>query len=602
MTVANMTRARALTGVAAAVLASTLLSAPGLARDMTQARAENPQLEPNNWINHAVNYAAHRFVNLSQINRSNVQNLSIKMMVNLNGQYGSGSRYALSKLEGTPLVEDGFMYVPDGWGAVYKIDMRSGKRADIVWVMDPKVDKVWAGDVACCGINNRGVALWKDQVISEALDGRLIATNKETGQVTWERKVADPEDAETLTVAPLVIRDMAIVGPAGSEFGIRGWLDGTNLNTGKQVWRTYTIPAKGEKGNETWTAATDVWKTGGGSIWVTGTFDPSANTMFWGTGNPAPQIDAEYRPGDNLFTESVLAMNPDDGKVKWTFQYTPNDPYDYDEISEHPLIDVEIDGQKRSVVTHAGRNGFYYAFDRASGQFLYGKQYVNLVTWTTGIDPKTGKPLSYNPAAQLQDYVKGTVPRRGNTVGTYCPALGGGKNWEPQAYNPIRKMAYIPSIEGCSAYIAVDKGVKEKLGGTTKQRTEWDGRGNAPTGTQMPIMDTKYSVQALDVTTGVTKQKTIIDFKIYGVVATAGDLIFGGNLVGDLIAWDAESMAPLWTFNVGSAINGPPMSFAIDGKQYVAVLVGGRPGAAVWRVRPSSQFFGPSNYVMIFSL
>jgi alcohol dehydrogenase (cytochrome c) len=468
--------------------------------------------------------------------------------------------------------------------------------------MDPGTDRAWAGDVACCGVNNRGVGLWKDQVISVALDGRLIATNKETGQVTWERKVADPEDAETLTTAPLIIRDLAIVGPAGSEFGIRGWLDGTNLTSGKQVWRTYTIPAKGEKGIETWTATTDVWKTGGGSIWVTGTFDPALNTMYWGTGNPAPQIDAEYRPGDNLFTESILAMSPDDGKVKWTFQYTPNDPYDYDEISENPLVEVEIDGQKRSVVTHAGRNGFYYAFDRATGQFIYGKQYVNLVTWTTGIDPKTGRPLSYNPNTPLQDYVKGTVPRRGNTVGTYCPALGGGKNWEPQAYNPVRKVTYIPSIEGCSAYIAVDKGVKEKLGGTTKQRSEWDGRGNAPAGTQMPIMDTKYSVQALDVQTGATKQKTIVDFKIYGVLATAGDLVFGGNLVGDFIAWDGESMAPLWTFNVGSAINGPPMTFAIDGKQYVAITVGGRPGAAVWRIRPASQFFGPSNYVILFSL
>jgi alcohol dehydrogenase (cytochrome c) len=594
-------RAHALAGVAAAVLASTLIGTPGMARDMSQQRAENPQLEPNNWINHAANYAGHRFVNLNQINRSNVQNLSIKMMVNLNGQYGSGSRYALSKLEGTPLVEDGFMFVPDGWGATYKIDLRSGKRADIVWVMDPKVDKVWAGDVACCGVNNRGVGLWKDQVITATLDGRLIATNKETGQVTWERKVADPDDAETLTVAPLIIRDLAIVGPAGAEFGIRGWLDATDLSTGKQKWRTYTIPAKGEKGNETWVDKIEAWKTGGGSIWVTGTYDPAINMMYWGTGNPAPQIDAEFRPGDNLHTESALAMNPDDGSIKWTFQYTPNDPYDYDEISEHPIVDVMIDGQERKAVFHAGRNGFYYAFDRVSGQFLYGKPYVDLINWTDGLDPKTGRPLSYNPATPLQNYKSGTVPRRGK-VGVYCPALGGGKNWEPQAYNPVRKTMFVPSIEGCSAYVAADEGVKEKLGGTTKQRVEWDGRDNAPAGTNMPINDTKYSVQGIDVQTGAVRNQTVIDFKIFGVVATAGDLVFGGNLVGDLIAWDAESLAPLWTFNVGSAINGPPMSFAVDGKQYLAVLVGGRPGAAVWRVRPSSQFFGPSNYVMVFSL
>ena len=589
----------------AAGLAVTAAALPATARDMVQTRLENANAEPDNWLHVNGNYSAHRFANLTQINASNVKNLTPKMMVLLGGQTPAiGGRAQTTRLEGTPLAEDGFLYVTDGWGALYKVDVRSGNRADFVWKMDPQTDKVWAGDVACCGINNRGAALWKDQVISNVLDGRTIATNKETGEVKWEVKLADPANAETFTVSPLVVRDTAISGTAGAEYGIRGFLVGADLNTGKEKWKTYTIPAKGEPGNETWKDTYNAWQTGGGSIWDVGTYDPKLNLMYWGTGNPAPQIDAEYRPGDNLFTDSMLAMNPDDGKVKWFFQYTPNDPYDYDEIGENPIIDLkDAAGKTSTLVIHAARNGHMYGFDRTNGQFLYGKAYVGLVTWTNGIDPKTGKPMSYNPNKDLQDYAPGTVARRG-VVGTYCPALGGGKNWEPTAYNRDLEIFYVPSIEGCSAYVAQDKGQFEGMypNGTTKKRTTWDGRGNAPAGTTMPIMTTKYSVNAINPRTGETLTKQIQDTKVYGLLATAGGLVFGGDQFGDLTAFDGKTLKPIWVYNVGTAIQGPPMSFAFQGKQYVAIMAGGTAGAGQTPYRPGVKYFTASNYLFVFGL
>ena len=425
--------------VARAVAAAALLAlaAPAVARDMTQTRLENANAEPENWPVVNGNYAAHRFTNLSQINRANVQNLSPKMMGLLGGQVpAQGGRYAATRLEGTPIAEGGFLYVSDGWGAIYKVDVRSGNRADFVWKYDPEIDKVWAGDVACCGINNRGVALWRDSVISVSLDGRMHRIHKESGQLLWECKIYDPAIAETLTVAPLVIRDLAIVGAAGAEYGIRGSLDATELNTGKQVWRTHTAGGNDRDPNEqaktTWLDPYKAWETGGGSIWQTGTFDPRLNLTYWGTGNAGPNYDQEYRPGDNLYVASVLALNPDDGFIKWYTQYTPGDPFDYDEAAEHPLIDIG----GRALVVRAARDGHFYGFDRATGAFQYGEQYPTIVTWSGGIDAKTGRPNKYVPGAPLQKYAPGSVADRAGAVGMFCPAIGGGKNWEPTSYNP----------------------------------------------------------------------------------------------------------------------------------------------------------------------
>jgi alcohol dehydrogenase (cytochrome c) len=338
------------------------------------------------------------------------------------------------------------------------------------WKFDPGVDRGWAGDVACCGVNNRGVALWKDQVISVALDGRIMALNRATGEQLWERKVAEPGLGETVTAAPLVIRDLAIIGSAGGEFGIRGWIDATDLNTGKQAWRTYTIPGKGEPGNETWKDGKDHWMHGGASVWVTATYDKDTDTIYQGIGNAGPDYDAEYRPGDNKWAASVLALDPNNGKIKWGFQYTPNDPYDYDEISEHQLIDAKVNGETRKMVVHGARNGFYYVLDRINGAFIAGKQYVDELTWTKGLDPKTGRPLDYDPNKNVQTYVAGTTATRANPLGRRCPAVSGGKNWEPAAYNPQLGLIYIPSSEGCNLIEGVVQADFVDQGGTVKPR------------------------------------------------------------------------------------------------------------------------------------
>jgi alcohol dehydrogenase (cytochrome c) len=371
------------------LLAATMLTPAGAA-DMTQERALSAAKEPQNWILHHGNYEGHRFSALKDINTNNVKNLKVAFTVALSG-FESGGRYSLGSLEATPIVEDGIMYVPDGWGRVYAIDLTAGTKGTFRWRFDPQIDRAWAADVACCGVNNRGVALWKDKIISIALDGRMFALNKATGEKVWERKIADPAVAETLTLAPLVVRDIAIVGAAGGEYGIRGFIDATDLNTGKQLWRTYTIPGAGEPGNETWKDGQERWRHGGGSVWETATYDPETDTIYQGVGNAGPDYDVEYRPGDNKWAASVLALSPSDGKIKWGFQYTPNDPYDFDEISEHPIINGKVNGQDRKLVVHAARNGFYYALDRVNGSFVLGKQYVDQQTWAPA---STRRPAS----------------------------------------------------------------------------------------------------------------------------------------------------------------------------------------------------------------
>src|ERR1700712_2078239 len=256
--------------IACSLLTATSLT-PLKAADMTFERALNVAKEPNNWLLHHGNFEGHRFSQLKDINTDSVKNLKMVFSVALGG-FESGGRYKVGNLEGNPLVEDGTMYFTDGWGSGFAIDVTTGKKGVIRWKFDPGVDRAWAGDVACCGVNNRGVALWKDKVISIALDGRMFALNKATGEKVWERKIADPAIGETLTMAPLIVRDVAIVGPAGGELGIRGFIDGTDLNTGKQLWRTYTIPGAGEPGNETWKDGKNHWQHGGGSLWETGTY------------------------------------------------------------------------------------------------------------------------------------------------------------------------------------------------------------------------------------------------------------------------------------------------------------------------------------------
>jgi alcohol dehydrogenase (cytochrome c) len=286
---------KTLLGLAAFALVSTTAIAPLCAADMTFERALNADQEPQNWLLHHKNYQGHRFSQLKEIDTTTVARLKLAFTVGLGGME-AGVKHVNGNLEATPLVDDGVMYVTDGWGSVYAIDVGSGKKGVIRWKFNPEVDRVWAGDVACCGVNNRGVALWKDKIIAAALDGRLFALNRATGEKIWERKVAEPAIGESVTLAPLVVRDLGIIGSAGGEYGIRGWIDATDLNTGKQAWRTFTIPGKGEPGNETWKDGQDRWMHGGGSVWVTATYDRDTDTIYQGIGNAGPDYDPEYRP------------------------------------------------------------------------------------------------------------------------------------------------------------------------------------------------------------------------------------------------------------------------------------------------------------------
>ena len=574
------------------LLAGSALT-PASAADMTFERALNANKEPQNWLLYYGNYQGHRF---SPLNTDNVKNLKLVFAVALGG-LESGGRYAFGSLEGTPIVDGGVMYVTNGWGSVYAIDVSSGTRGMIKWKFDPGIDRAWAGDVACCGVDNRGVALWKDKVISIALDGRMFALNKATGEKVWERKIADPALGETITMAPLVVRDLAIVGPAGGEFGIRGFIDATDLNTGQQAWRTYTIPGPGEPGNDTWKDGEQHWKHGGGSVWETATYDPDTDTIFQGIGNPGADWDPQYRPGDNKWAESVLALNPSDGKIKWGFQYTPNDPFDFDEISEHPIIDAKVNGENRKLVIHAARNGFFYALDRTTGGFIFGKQYVDKLNWTTGLDPKTGLPANYDPKSDVQVYAPGTHGMRGEPLATVCPSHFGAKNWEPAAYNPTLNMLYIPSIEGCDGLETVAQKDFADQGGTLKPRDRFSGG-------SFKLTSRLYgSLKAVDPTTGDIKAAVRLDFPNYaGALATAGNLVFLGHADGSFIAYDAKTLNPAWSFSVGTGINAPAISYAVNGKQYVAVLAGSRQSPFTMQNDPSVKYSATTSMLFVFGL
>ncbi len=569
---------------------------PLRAADMTFDRALNAGKEPQNWLLYYGNYQGFRYSQLDQINGDTVKNLKLAFSVGLGGLQ-SGGRYAFGNLEGTPIVEDGMMYITDGWGSVYAIDVASGTRGLIKWKFDPGIDRAWAGDVACCGVNNRGVALWRDKIISIALDGRMFALNKATGEKVWERKIADPALGETITMAPLVVRDLAIVGPAGGEFGIRGFVDATDLNTGQQAWRTYTIPAPGEPGSDTWKDGEQRWQHGGAPVWETATYDPESDTIYQGIGNAGADWDPQYRPGDNKWAASVLAINPNDGKIKWGFQYTPNDPYDFDEISEHPVIDTKVNGQDRKLVVHAARNGFFYALDRTNGSFVAGKQYVDKLNWAPGLDPKTGLPANYDPKADVQPYNPGTHGMRGNPMATICPSHFGAKNWEPTAYNPTLNLIFVPSVEGCDGIETVEQKSFADQGGTLKPRDRFSGGAFKLTGRLYG------SLKALDPTTGETKAAVRLDFPNYsGALATAGNLVFLGQADGTFTAYDAKTLTSAWSFSVGTGINAPAVSYSVNGKQYIAVLAGSRQSPFVMQNDPQLKYTSTSSMLFVFGL
>jgi alcohol dehydrogenase (cytochrome c) len=538
---------------AVALLGCTMLTAVSArAADVTFERLLNP--EPQNWLMNHRDFGAQRFSPLDAINKTNVKNMKLLFAVAIGGSAGNEA------LEATPLVDDGFMYIADHWGAVYKIDVRSGTAGRIVWKMDPGQERL---------DRNRGVALWGNLVISvTSYDGRVIATDKETGKVVWDKNLRDQPDVE-LTAAPLALKDSIIIGASGGDRGVRDWIASLDAKTGELRWKKFAVPAPGEPGSETWKDKVNAWQSGGGAFYVTGSYDPATNTTYWGSGNPVPGYDSAYRPGDNLYTNSLIAIDAATGKFNWHFQYTPNDKRDYDETGTHILIDTTINGENRKIVSHAGRNGFNYSFDRLNGQFLKAGQHVGKVTWTKGIDPKTGKPVDYDPARDVQIYAEPANVNDDKTTRNVCPDNAGGTNYWPAAYSPKTKFVYIPELEGC-ADITPDysRHVKGKFDGGT-----YVNPGRISSGIVM-----------FDPASGEMKKR--VDFaypNFAGVLSTAGGIVVTALLDGSVIAFDDETLDVLWRINVGSGFNAPPMTYSVNGKQYIAVASG------PCCVRPSGQ-------------
>ena len=313
-------------------------------------------------------YGSTRYSKLSQINRDNVKNLRMVWALALGGMQDIGQNGPENELN--PLIDNGFMYTSDGWGTIYKIDARDPNRGQFVWVTDPGVKH--QGNTS----RTRGVALWEDLVIANLPDGRVIAVKRDTGEIVWDKMMAVTNEfgnREFFDTAPMTADDKVLIANGAGDAGTRGWVAALDARTGKELWRWYVIPKPGDPGSETWKDKNNAWKTGGGGIWQTGSYDPETKLTIWGTGNPVPQYDPQARPGDNLYTDSAVALNIDTGKLAWHFQYTPNDSWDYDEIGVHMLYDTIINGQMRKVVSHFGRNGFFYSLDRTNGQVHQGR-------------------------------------------------------------------------------------------------------------------------------------------------------------------------------------------------------------------------------------
>jgi alcohol dehydrogenase (cytochrome c) len=478
------------------------------------------------------------------------------------------------------------MYIVDAWGAVYKVDVRDPGKAKVAWVMDPGVNK--ADNFIA---SNRGVTLYKNYVISVTGDCKVNWTKTDTGELVKTVQFDDMRATHcSLTTAPLVVDDKLIVGGSGGDRGARAHIDGFNADTGERLWRTYAVPAPGEPGSETWQGNNNAWEHGGGSFWVTGSYDPTTKLTIWGTGQPVPMFDPEYRPGDNLYTNSTVAYDVATGKMKWYFQYTPGDFLDYDEVGINQLINTKVNGEDRKIIAHFGRNGFFYTLDRTNGQFISAEQYAQKINWTDGIDPKTGKPVEYDPNKALQTYKIGAPSRRqqGKLLG--CPNIQGGVNFFPTTYSERTHLSYGGGIEACSDVTPDPSNDASGL--------YWLG------GTFANAEDVKGSVTAMDPSSDKKTAQLSLPHAIYsGVTSTAGGLVFTTTAEGTIYALDDETLQPLWTFNTGSYSSAPPMTYSVNGKQYVAVLIGGNAQAKdMLNKTPAYKDLQNTSMLFVFSL
>ena len=534
-----------LTLVAVALAATLHAQSP-----VTSARIQASAKEPQNWLTYSGNYNGQRYTTLDQITPANVKNLNLEWVFQVR------SLGAADKFEATPIVVDGVMYTVSPPNDVVALDAVTGRQ---FWRYNYTVAQEAR---PCCGRVNRGLAILGNSLFMGTLDGRVVALNAKTGEVQWNVAIDRPEVGYALTVAPLVVKDKVIVGPAGGEFGIRGYIVALDPKTGKELWRFYTIPAPGEPGSETWSG--DAWKRGGGPIWTTGSYDPELNLMYWGVGNPGPDWNGDGRPGDNLYTDSVIALDPDTGKLKWHYQFTPHDEFDYDATQVPVLGDIQFNGQSRKVLMQANRNGVFYVLDRTNGQFLKATPFTK-VNWVNGWDAK-GKP---NRA--LSPTPEGTL---------VYPNNQGATNWYSPSFSPRTGLFYIPTwADTYSVYRktpgkdAVPFTEGQFFAGTFPTMALPPMVG-AATNTRLP-QEGYGSIQAVDPKTGERRWEfRMNDVTDSGVLSTATDLVFAGGREGYFFALDAKTGALLWKSMVGGQVASGPMSYAVNGKQYVAISAG----------------------------
>jgi alcohol dehydrogenase (cytochrome c) len=544
-----------------------LVSAAGLSAQysltVNKDRLINAANEPQNWLLMNGDYAGLRYSRLTQVNRTNVKDLRMVWALALGGMQDVGQNGPENEMN--PLIDNGFMYTSDGWGTIYKIDARNPSRGQFVWVADPGVQH--EGNTS----RTRGIALWEDKVFANLPDGRVIAVNRDNGEIIWDRKLTVKNEfgnQERFLTAPLVADGKVIVQNGAGDGGTRGWVAALDAASGKELWRWYVVPKPGDPGSETWKDDHNAWKTGGGGIWQTGQYDPAQNLYIVGTGNPFPIYDPQFRPGDNLYTNSVVALDVATGKMAWHYQYTPNDSWDFDETGAFLLYDTMIAGTMRKVVGHFGRNGFFYSIDRTNGRFIKSEKYVNDLNWTKGIDQKTGKPIEYDPKLAVQIYNPEARALRGDGKKRTCPTWHGGVAHQPIAFNPVKNIAYGVGTEGCFWQNGASVGVLSKDGGIDTKTSQPRQYGS----------ELYYgAVTAFDTINHKVVAKAVTDIEIRsGALATAGGVVFTALQDGWIVAYNDDTLEELWRFNVGTPLKGAPVTYAIGPKQYLAVQAGGR--------------------------
>ena len=510
-----------------------LLAPCGLFAQISYERLVRAESESANWLTYSGSFRSQRFSALKQISPENVAKLKPVWVYQVKEP---------GLIETTPLVADGVMYLTEPPSTVTALDVRSGRP---LW----KCSRAMPRDVRALGFPpvNRGVALLGETVFVGTLDGHLVALDAKSGAVRWDKVVADNAVGYAITVAPLAINGKIIVGTSGGEAGIRGFLDAYDAKTGERVWRFWTIPGPGEPGHETW--AGDSWKTGAGATWVTGSFDPDLNLLYWGIGNPGPDWNGDVRAGDNLYTCSVVALDASTGKLKWHFQFTPHDTHDWDSNQIPVLLEGMVAGRSRKLLATANRNAFYYLLDRETGEFLLGTQYARQ-TWAKGLDTR-GRPILL---PNMDPTIEGTLA---------YPSLQGATNWFSPSYSPLTGLFYVPVREMGARYF---KGEAKYV----------PGKEFMAGGEQALLGDEAYgAVRALEVLTGKLKWEFRLQSPLWsGVLSTAGGLVFGGTNEGSLFALDAETGKPLWDFQTGGPVRSNPISFSVDGRQYVAAAAG----------------------------